>query len=123
IENFRPGVMARLGLGWDVLAERNPRLVYASISGFGQTGPYSARGGFDLMAQGMSGLISTNGPAEGQPYRLPIAISDVAAGMFLAFGILAAIEARHSTGRGQQVETSLLEAAISFGVYEAAHYS
>jgi len=123
IENFRPGVMARLGLGWEVLAARNPRLVYASISGFGQTGPYSARGGFDLMAQGMSGLISTNGPAEGPPYRLPIAISDVAAGMFLAFGILAAIEARHNTGRGQQVETSLLEAAISFGVYEAAHYS
>jgi crotonobetainyl-CoA:carnitine CoA-transferase CaiB-like acyl-CoA transferase len=123
IENFRPGVLERLGLGWEVLSRRNPRLIYASISGYGQTGPYSSRGGFDLMAQGMSGLISTNGPAEGPPYRLPIAISDVAAGMFLAFGILAAVEARHQTGRGQQVETSLLEAAISFGVYEAAHYS
>jgi len=123
IENFRPGVLDKLGLGWEVLRKRNPRLVYAAISGFGQTGPYSSRGGFDLMAQGMSGLISTNGPAEGPPYRLPIAISDVAAGMFLAFGILAAVEARHRTGRGQKVETSLLEAAISFGVYEAAHYS
>ncbi len=123
IENFRPGVMAKLGLGYDVLEKRNARLIYASISGFGQTGPYADRGGFDLMAQGMSGLMSTCGPADGPPHRLPIAISDVAAGMFLAFGIMTAVEARHKTGRGQQVETSLLEAAISFGVYEAAHYS
>lgn len=123
IENFRPGTMDRLGLGFEALKARNPRLVYAAISGFGQTGPYASRGGFDLMTQGMSGLMSTNGPADGPPFRLPIAISDVAAGMFLAFGILAAIEARHRTGRGQLVETSLLEAAISFGVYEAAHYA
>jgi crotonobetainyl-CoA:carnitine CoA-transferase CaiB-like acyl-CoA transferase len=123
IENFRPGTLGKLGLGYGVLQERNPRLVYAAISGYGQTGPYSARGGFDLMTQGMSGLMSTCGPADGPPHRLPIAISDVAAGMFLAFGILAAIEARHRTGRGQMVETSLLEAAVSFGVYEAAHYS
>jgi crotonobetainyl-CoA:carnitine CoA-transferase CaiB-like acyl-CoA transferase len=123
IENMRPGVMDKLGLGYAMLSKRNPRLIYAAISGFGQTGPYASRGGFDLIAQGMSGLISTNGPAEGPPYRLPIAISDVAAGMFLAFGILAAVEQRHKSGRGQMVETSLLEAAISFGVYEAAHYS
>ena len=123
IENMRPGVMDKLGLGYATLSKRNPRLIYAAISGFGQTGPYASRGGFDLIAQGMSGLISTNGPAEGPPYRLPIAISDVAAGMFLAFGILAAVESRHKSGRGQMVETSLLEAAISFGVYEAAHYS
>lgn len=123
IENMRPGVMDKLGLGFAALKERNPRLIYAAISGFGQNGPYANRGGFDLIAQGMSGLISTNGPAEGAPYRLPIAISDVAAGMFLAFGIMTALEARHKTGRGQMVETSLLEAAISFGVYEAAHYS
>ena len=123
IENFRPGTLDKLGLGWETMKKRNPRLVYAAISGFGQTGPYSNRGGFDLMAQGMSGLMSTCGPADGPPHRLPIAISDVAAGMFLAFGILAAIEARHKTGRGQYVETSLLEAATSFGVYEAAHFS
>ena len=123
IENFRPGTMHRLGLGYAVLKARNPRLIYAAISGFGQTGPYSSRGGFDLMTQGMSGLMSTNGPADGPPHRLPIAISDVAAGMFLAFGIMTAVEARHRTGRGQMVETSLLEAAISFGVYEAAHYA
>lgn len=123
IENFRPGTLDKLGLGYDRLKKRNPRLIYAAISGFGQTGPYASRGGFDLMTQGMSGLMSTCGPADGPPHRLPIAISDVAAGMFLAFGILAAVEARHKTGRGQFVETSLLEAATSFGVYEAAHYS
>jgi crotonobetainyl-CoA:carnitine CoA-transferase CaiB-like acyl-CoA transferase len=122
IENYRPGVADRLGIGWPVLSARNPRLIYAAISGFGQTGPYRARGGFDLMTQGMSGLMSTNGPEDGPPHRLPIAISDVAAGMFLAFGITAALEARHRTGRGQMVETSLLEAATAFGVYEAAHY-
>ena len=122
VENFRPGVLDRLGLGWDVLHARNPRLIMGSISGFGQTGPYSSRGGFDLMTQAMSGLMSVCGPADGPPHRLPIAISDVGAGMFLAFGILAALEARHRTGRGQYVETSLLEAATSFCVYEAAHY-
>jgi crotonobetainyl-CoA:carnitine CoA-transferase CaiB-like acyl-CoA transferase len=121
IENFRPGTLDRLGLGWPSLRERNPRLIYAAISGFGQTGPYRARGGFDLITQGMSGLMSVCGPKDGPPHRLPIAISDVAAGMHLAVGVLAALEARHHTGRGQLVETSLLEAALSLGVYEAAH--
>jgi crotonobetainyl-CoA:carnitine CoA-transferase CaiB-like acyl-CoA transferase len=122
VENYRPGVLARLGLAWEELHRRNPRLILASISGFGQTGPYSSRGGFDLITQAMSGLMSTNGPADGDPFRLPIAISDVTAGMFLAFGVLAAIEARHRTGEGQHVETSLLEAATSLAVYESAHY-
>jgi crotonobetainyl-CoA:carnitine CoA-transferase CaiB-like acyl-CoA transferase len=122
VENYRPGVLARLGLGYDVLHARNPRLILGSISGFGQTGPYSARGGFDLITQAMSGLMSTNGPPDGPPHRLPIAISDVTAGMFLAFGILAAVEARHRSGEGQHVETSLLEAATSLAVYESAHY-
>ncbi len=122
VENYRPGVLDRLGIGWAMLHQRNPRLILASISGFGQTGPYSARGGFDLVTQAMSGLMSTNGPADGPPHRLPIAISDVTAGMFLAFGVLAAVEARHRTGEGQHVETSLLEAATSLAVYESAHY-
>jgi crotonobetainyl-CoA:carnitine CoA-transferase CaiB-like acyl-CoA transferase len=122
IENYRPGVLDRLGLGWSVLHQRNKRLILASISGFGQTGPYRERGGFDLITQAMSGLMSTNGPADGPPHRLPIAISDVTAGMFLAFGVLAAVEARHRTGEGQHVETSLLEAATSLAVYESAHY-
>jgi len=121
IENFRPGTLQRLGLGWPTLKVRHPRLIYAAISGFGQTGPYRDRGGFDLVTQGMSGLMSVCGPKDGPPHRLPIAISDVAAGMHLAIGILCALEARHHTGRGQLVETSLLESALSFGVYEAAH--
>jgi len=122
VENYRPGVLDRLAIGWEVLHARNPRLILGSISGFGQTGPQASRGGYDLISQAMSGLMSINGPEDGPPFRLPIAISDVAAGMFLAFGILAAVEARHRTGRGQRVETSLLEAATSFCVYEAAHY-
>jgi crotonobetainyl-CoA:carnitine CoA-transferase CaiB-like acyl-CoA transferase len=122
VENYRPGVMERLGIGWDVLHARNPKLVLASISGFGQTGPYASRGGFDLITQAMSGLMSTNGPADGPPHRLPIAISDVTAGMFLAFGVMTALEARHRTGEGQRVETSLFEAATSLAVYESAHY-
>ena len=122
VENYRAGVMQRLKLDWKLLHERNPRLILGSISGFGQTGPYSNRGGFDLITQGMSGLMSVNGPEDGPPFRLPIAISDVTAGMFLAFGILAAVEARHKSGLGQHVETSLLEAATSLCVYEAAHY-
>jgi crotonobetainyl-CoA:carnitine CoA-transferase CaiB-like acyl-CoA transferase len=122
VENYRPGVMDRLGIGWDVLHARNPRVILASISGFGQTGPYASRGGFDLITQAMSGLMSTNGPADGPPFRLPIAISDVTAGMFLAFGVMTALEARHRTGEGQRVETSLYEAATSLAVYESAHY-
>ena len=101
VENYRPGVLARLGLGWEVLHQRNKRLILASISGFGQTGPYRSRGGFDLITQAMSGLMSTNGPADGPPHRLPIAISDVTAGMFLAFGVMAAVESRHRSGIGR----------------------
>lgn len=122
LENFRPGVMERLGLGWAALNARNPRLVLGSISGFGQTGPYARRGGFDLMIQAMSGLMSVTGPKDGPPYRIPLAISDVGAGLYLTIGILAALQARQTTGQGQWVETSLLEATVSLGVYEAANY-
>ena len=122
LENFRPGTLDRLGLGYETLRALNPRLIYGAISGFGQTGPYRNRGGFDLMTQGMSGLMSVCGPEDGPPFRLPIAISDVAAGCYATIGVLAALEARHRTGQGQMVETALLDAAISFGVYEAAHY-
>jgi crotonobetainyl-CoA:carnitine CoA-transferase CaiB-like acyl-CoA transferase len=122
LENFRPGVMKRLGLGWQALHARNPRLVLGSISGFGQTGPYASRGGFDLMMQAMSGLMSVTGPKDGPPYRIPLAISDVGAGLYLAIGVLAALQARQKSGEGQWVETSLLEATVSLGVYEAANY-
>jgi crotonobetainyl-CoA:carnitine CoA-transferase CaiB-like acyl-CoA transferase len=122
LENFRPGVLKRLGFGWEALHARNPRLVLGSISGFGQTGPYAARGGFDLMIQAMSGLMSVTGPKDGPPYRIPLAISDVGAGLYLTVGVLSALQARQTTGEGQWVETSLLEATVSLGVYEAANY-
>ncbi len=122
IENFRPGTAERMGIGYGRLAARNPRLVYCSISGFGQSGPYRGRGGFDLMIQAMSGLMSVNGDPHGPPMRLPVAISDVAAGLFGAVGILSALAARERTGRGQEVDVSLYESAVAFGVYEAAHY-
>ena len=121
IENFRPGVAERIGIGYETMAELNPSLIYCSISGFGQTGPYSSRGGFDLVAQAMSGLMTINGPPEGGPYRIPIAISDVAAGMNGAIGILTALQHRNKTGEGQQVDVSLLESALSMCVYEAAN--
>ena len=121
VENFRPGVLDRLGLGWEALAAANPRLVYASISGFGQTGPWATHGGLDMMAQGMSGLMAGNGPPDGEPYRLPIAITDVTAGMYAAIAVLGALQARQRTGRGQRIDQSLFEAGLSLGVYEAAH--
>ena len=122
LENFRPGVIDRLGIGWKALHARNPRLVLGSISGFGQTGPYAKRGGFDLVIQAMSGLMSVTGPKDGPPYRIPLAISDVGAGLYLTIGVLSALQARHKTGQGQWVETSLLAATVSLGVYEAASY-
>ena len=122
LENFRPGVIERLGIGWAALHARNPRLVLGSISGFGQTGPYAKRGGFDLVVQAMSGLMSVTGPKDGPPYRIPLAISDVGAGLYLTIGVLSALQARQKTGLGQWVETSLLEATVSLGVYEAANY-
>ncbi|MFC7474670.1 CaiB/BaiF CoA transferase family protein [Dankookia sp. GCM10030260] len=121
VENFRPGTLDRLGLGWEVLQDANPRLIWCSISGFGRTGPWAAHGGLDMMAQGMSGLMAGNGPAEGEPYRLPIAITDVTAGMYAAIAVLGAVQARHRTGIGQRIDQSLFEAGVSLGVYEAAH--
>jgi crotonobetainyl-CoA:carnitine CoA-transferase CaiB-like acyl-CoA transferase len=121
IENFKPGTAARLGIDYVEMAKLNPKLIYCSISGFGQTGPYAPKGGFDLIANGMSGLMAINGPPDGPPYRIPMPVSDVCGGMNGAIGILTALAAREQTGRGQHVDTSLFEAGISLGVYEAAH--
>ena len=122
VENFRPGVMERLGLGYDTLAEINPRIIYASISGFGGTGPYRNRGGFDLVAQGMSGLMSITGFPGGPPAKVGVPITDIGAGSFTAFGILAAYLHAQKTGQGQQVDGSLLEAGIAFTVWESSEY-
>ncbi len=122
LENFRPGRDRQARHRWTALHARNPRLVLGSISGFGQTGPYARRGGFDLMIQAMSGLMSVTGPKDGPPHRVPLSISDVGAGLYLTIGVLAALQARNATGEGQWVETSLLEATVSLGVFEAANF-
>lgn len=122
VENFRPGVMARLGLGWEALSARNPRLIYASISGFGQDGPYADRPGFDLIAQGMSGVMSVTGTPGGEPVKCGVPIADLAAGLYATNGILAALVARATTGRGQYLETSLFESALALSVWESTEY-
>ena len=122
VENFRPGVMDRLGLGYETLAAINPKLVYASISGFGGTGPYRNRGGFDLVAQGMSGLMSVTGFPGGPPAKVGVPITDIGAGSFTAFGILAAYIHAQRTGQGQQVDGSLMEAGIAYTVWESSEY-
>ena len=122
VENYRPGTAERLGFGYDALKIRNPGLVYCSISGFGQTGPYKDRGGFDLVAQAMSGLMSICGEVDGPPFRLPVPVADLTVGMFGAQGVLAALVVREKTGDGQAVDVSLFESALSLGVYEAAEF-
>ena len=122
VESFRPGVAERLGIGFAALAAGNPRLIYASISGFGQNGPWADRPGFDLIAQGMAGVMSVTGTSSGAPVKCGIPISDLAAGLYAANGIQAALLAREKTGRGQHVETSLFEAALGLSVWEATEY-
>ena len=122
IENFRPGVASRLAMDFETLSAVNPRLIHCSISGFGQTGPYAGRGCFDLVAQGMSGLMSVTGTADGGPVKCGIPITDLGAGLFSTYGILAALAARERTGRGQQVDTSLFETGLGLEVWEAVEY-
>jgi crotonobetainyl-CoA:carnitine CoA-transferase CaiB-like acyl-CoA transferase len=119
VENFRSDVKRRLRIDYAVLAQRNPRLVYASISGFGQDGPYATRAGVDQIAQGLGGLMSVTGPPGDGPWRAGIAISDTAAGTFLTQGVLAALLARERSGRGQWV---LLEAMINFMDFQAVRW-
>jgi len=120
VENFRPGVTAKLGVDYSALDEVNSGLIYASISGFGQTGPYASRPGFDLIAQGMSGVMSVTGEPGGAPVKSGIPIGDLSAGLFCAFAILAAYIARGETGRGQYIDTSLFEGALALSIWESA---
>ena len=122
VENYRPGVAARLGVDYDTLAAVNPRLIYCSVSGFGQTGPYASRGGYDLIAQGMAGIMSATGSDGGPPVKVGVPIADLGAGLFALLGILAALRARRITGRGQRVDTSLYEAALALSAWEATEY-
>lgn len=112
-ENFRPGTMDRLGLGYRALREENPRLIYAALSGFGQTGPYSSMAAVDAVAQAMGGTMSLNGQKGGPPMRVGVSIGDMVAGLYLALGIVAALRARDVTGEGQMLDVALMEAQMA----------
>jgi len=120
VENFRPGTMERLGLGYDTLAATHSGIVYCSISGFGQTGPRRAEAGYDAMMQAEAGLMSITGPADGPPFRLGVAIGDIATGMFAVQGILAALYARERSQRGQRVDIAMLDAVTALLTYQAS---
>ncbi len=122
VENFRPGVTKRLGVDYESMSRVNPSIVYASISGFGQSGPYADRPGYDLIAQAMAGAISITGPADGDPVKNGIPVGDLGAGLFAAVAILAACLHRIATGEGQYVETSLYEAVLAMSVWESVEY-
>ena len=119
VENYRPGVLGRLGLDYGALRALNSRLVYASISGYGQTGPAAHKGGFDLVAQGVSGLMSVTGEPDRPPVKAGVPVTDLGAGLFAACGILAALHARNRSGEGQHVDTSLVDAGVALSVWEA----
>jgi crotonobetainyl-CoA:carnitine CoA-transferase CaiB-like acyl-CoA transferase len=119
VENFRPGTLARLGLDYASLEARFPALVYASLSGYGQTGPRASEPGYDAVLQGEGGLMSFTGAADGPPYRLGVAVADIVTGMFAANGILLALLARQTTGRGQHVDVAMLDSVAALLTYQA----
>jgi formyl-CoA transferase len=119
-ENFRPGTMDKLGLGYETLKKLNPALLYVAVSGFGQTGPYASRGGFDLVAQGMSGLMSVTGLPDSPPVKIGVPITDLNAGMYSAYGLLSAYIHRLKTGQGQMIDMSLLEGGIAYTFWESS---
>ncbi|MGQ4810381.1 Acetyl-CoA:oxalate CoA-transferase [Candidatus Entotheonellaceae bacterium PAL068K] len=120
VENNRAGVMHRLGLGYEAIRAVNPQIIYASISGFGQTGPYRERGGYDTIAQGMSGIMSATGNEGAPPAKAGVPMVDIGTGLFTAYGILAAYIHRQRTGEGQYIDMALLDCAIAFSIWEAA---
>ncbi|MCA1185317.1 MULTISPECIES: CaiB/BaiF CoA-transferase family protein [unclassified Saccharopolyspora] len=120
VESFRPGVATRLGVDYPALRERNERIVHASLSGFGQTGPYAGRPGYDLIAQAMSGIMSVTGEPGGPPTKSGVPVADLSAGLFCAVGILSACLSRAATGRGQAVDTSLYDAALALSIWETS---
>jgi crotonobetainyl-CoA:carnitine CoA-transferase CaiB-like acyl-CoA transferase len=123
VENYRPDVKVRLGIDYESLARINPRIILASISGFGQDGPYRDRPGFDQIAQGMSGIMSVTGAPGQGPMRVGAAVADVAAGLFAALGVMTALLEREHSGRGQWVQSSLLNAGIALLDFQAARYA
>jgi crotonobetainyl-CoA:carnitine CoA-transferase CaiB-like acyl-CoA transferase len=122
VDNFRPGVMDKMGLGWDALQALRPGIIHTSISGFGQSGPYVHRPAFDFIAQGMSGFMALNGTRESGPLRTGIPISDLVAGTYAALGTVAALMRRERTGRGERVSAALVDGLLSYGAFSSAHY-
>ncbi|WP_243612159.1 CaiB/BaiF CoA transferase family protein [Shimia aestuarii] len=122
IENFKLGGLAKYGLDYASLAALNPRLIYCSITGFGQDGPYAARAGYDFLIQGMSGLMSITGEPDGQPQKVGVAVTDIVTGLYGTIGILAAVEQRHRTGKGQHIDMSLLDCATAMLANQSMNY-
>ena len=122
VENYRPGVMKKLGIDYAVLHEVNPALIYASISGFGQTGPWADRPGFDLMAQAMSGVMSVTGYPDGPPVKAGVPVADIGCALFATYAILAAYIGRTKSGEGQFIDASLFDAALAFSIWDTAQY-
>ena len=122
IENFKVGGLAKYGLDWESLRKVNPRLVYCSITGFGQTGPYAHRAGYDFIIQGMAGLMSVTGAADGQPQKVGVAVTDVFTGVYAATAILAALIQRQTTGRGQMIDMALMDVAVATMANQALNY-
>ena len=122
VENLRPGTMRRLGLGWEALHERNPRLIYVSASGWGQDGPLSQLAGLDIMAQARSGLMSITGEPDGDPVKVGVPVCDLVCALYGALATVAALRARDQTGEGQHIDVNLFEAGVSLSVWEAGKY-
>ena len=122
IENYRPGVMKRLGIDYERLSVVNPALVYASISGFGQTGPWADRPGFDLMAQAMSGVMSVTGYPGGPPVKAGVPVADIGCGLFAIYGVLSAYIGAKATGKGQYIDASLFDTALAFSIWDISQY-
>ncbi len=123
VENYRPGTMEKLGLGYEVLREQNPAVIYAAVSGFGHTGPYSHRPAYDAVVQAMGGIMSITGPAGGPPVRVGTSIGDITAGLFTAIGIMAALQHRNRTGEGQKVDVAMLDCQLAVLENAVARYS
>ncbi len=122
VENYRPGVMKRLGVGYQVMRKINPALVYVSISGFGQSGPWAMRPGFDLMAQAMSGIMSVTGNGDGKPVKAGVPVADIGCALFATYAALSAYIGAKNTGQGQYIDASLFDSALAFSIWDTSEY-
>ena len=122
VENYRPGVMKRLGVGYEVMSKINPALVYVSVSGFGQSGPWAMRPGFDLMAQAMSGIMSVTGNGDGKPVKAGVPVADIGCALFATYAALSAYIGAKNTGQGQYIDASLFDSALAFSIWDTSEY-